>query len=374
MIQRYFARARRCFRDNRTEILRQNWTQVRVMTFVYLGFLAAYGLAAALPMGNAVQNKTVWAAVAAQLAYSLCVTLKKKPPAHIAAEYAWLLIFGMMIVGPAIFLGTFVFREGGAWLFPLELILLTQIYTMPPLEKCIELPLYTAAFLTCSFLFKSPEWFWQDVLSAFMALGIAMVSYFTLTWYKIESFQDKAALQQMCSVDAMTGLLNKTTFVHLCGASLRSRAPRQSYALAVLDIDHFKKVNDQHGHIRGDDALTLLAEQMRRRFPAAQGYILGRFGGDEFLVFIPHAERDALAKELESFLAELRARSAEQLGMTLTASAGAVVTAKDGVPFEQLFEKADAQLYAAKAGGGAAARIADLTAAQGNFPLRKGAR
>ncbi len=150
--------------------------------------------------------------------------------------------------------------------------------------------------------------------------------------------------------DLLTGLLNRRGFI--AGAQpLWSTANRRQRPLSLLmvDLDHFKAINDSHGHAGGDQALQavarLLAEQSR------EGDLVGRWGGEEFVVLLPEtslAEALVLAERLRLAIAALPAGSCG--GATLTASLG--VAGRNGnTSLEQLVAEADRQLYLAKEQG-----------------------
>jgi diguanylate cyclase (GGDEF)-like protein len=112
----------------------------------------------------------------------------------------------------------------------------------------------------------------------------------------------------------------------------------------MVDIDHFKALNDSHGHQVGDEVLTAAVRAMRRRLRAEDQ--LGRLGGEEFLVLLPDTDRAAAAIVAESLRAEIAHAPAP---VQITASAG--VATWDGEPPEELLRRADQALYGAKRGG-----------------------
>lgn len=139
--------------------------------------------------------------------------------------------------------------------------------------------------------------------------------------------------------DALTGLLNRRGFDEALERRLeeatRTGAPM---AVALLDVDHFKRVNDAHGHQVGDDLLRSLARGLQRRLPS--GAVVGRLGGDEFALVVPGWGGDATPAALEDLVR----------GLEASVSAGVVVALRAEPPGEVL-RRADAALYRAKSGG-----------------------
>ena len=156
-------------------------------------------------------------------------------------------------------------------------------------------------------------------------------------------------------LDPLTGLLNRKAlagrFAELAGQAALTGEP---VALVLVDVDHFKDVNDEHGHERGDAVLKEVAYVMRRSLRSFE--LVYRLGGDEFLIVLPGADLGAAHG-----LAE-RVREALELarpgGLLITASVG-VASARGSVVFEDMFREADDALYRAKRAGRNRVALAD---------------
>ena len=147
-----------------------------------------------------------------------------------------------------------------------------------------------------------------------------------------ELFDREQALREAAATDSLTGLLNRSDL------DLHLGALTSDSAVMIVDLDHFKRYNDEHGHVQGDVALTtfaaVLAENRR------SGDLVYRFGGEEFLVLLPLATPDdalAVARRMADALA------ATSIGLTFS---GGIARAGRGA-----VERADAALYAAKRAG-----------------------
>ena len=155
-------------------------------------------------------------------------------------------------------------------------------------------------------------------------------------------------IRQQSRTDSLTGLANRSHYDELIGqAFAQARAGGQPLGLLVIDVDHFKQVNDSLGHAAGDRILEGVAEVLRRSLPPPA--LACRYGGEEFVVVVPRAD----AAALESLASELRrAIAASSPGRPVTASIGLASTAEH--PFADprgLFRAADEALYAAKRTG-----------------------
>ncbi|MBB5202904.1 diguanylate cyclase (GGDEF)-like protein [Inhella inkyongensis] len=150
------------------------------------------------------------------------------------------------------------------------------------------------------------------------------------------------------ATDALTGLLNRRSLDALLQAGLSGPVPRQM-ALLMLDIDHFKQINDRHGHACGDAALRAFADRVRAQL--RDGDHCARYGGEEFVVLLPGASRERAVEIAERL--RLAVQGQPLLSQPLvdnTVSIGVSVVAPMDQP-AHLLERADAALYRAKSEG-----------------------
>lgn len=168
------------------------------------------------------------------------------------------------------------------------------------------------------------------------------------------TYESEFVSRSTAVVDPLTGLLNRVALqTRATELALHARAAGERVALIVADVDHFKAVNDRHGHVVGDAVLAEVARRLRTEVGARAAVY--RFGGEEFVVLLSGATR-ASALALAERLRE--AVSASDIdGVAVTASLG-VAAAAGSFTFEGLFARADAALYAAKAAGRDQVRVA----------------
>lgn len=159
------------------------------------------------------------------------------------------------------------------------------------------------------------------------------------------------ALEQLAFTDALSGVPNRR-FLDRQIEALISGARRHGRPLAValLDVDRFKRVNDRHGHAVGDAVITAVAERLRSRLRTEDH--IGRFGGEEFLALLPDADADAAAAVAEDLRAAIAADPIETAAgpLTVTISVGWAAWEDDDAGHE-LVRRADAALYDAKEAG-----------------------
>jgi diguanylate cyclase (GGDEF)-like protein len=152
--------------------------------------------------------------------------------------------------------------------------------------------------------------------------------------------------------DPLTALYNRRAFFeNLAQAIARRERQADHLCLLMLDLDHFKKLNDTHGHPAGDAALKKTAEVLRREL--RKGDVPARYGGEEFVIMLPGATETVARRVAERLRAALEEVEIAFGGTTLhvTASLGLAVWPDNGREAEELLSSADRALYAAKAGG-----------------------
>jgi diguanylate cyclase (GGDEF)-like protein len=164
----------------------------------------------------------------------------------------------------------------------------------------------------------------------------------------LDIHDSQVALLDHAECDTLTGLLNRKTYdeAFLRSAALRPGGvgERGCCVLGVLDIDHFKRVNDRFGHLIGDEVLLLLAQLMRRNFRQQDG--LYRFGGEEFVVLMRCRHRSEAAQAFERLRATVQAHAFPQVGQ-VTVSIGMTEVLPGDTP-ARAFSRADEAVYRAK--------------------------
>jgi diguanylate cyclase (GGDEF)-like protein len=168
-------------------------------------------------------------------------------------------------------------------------------------------------------------------------------------------FMMHAQLVTAARVDSKTGLLNATTWQRESELEVaRAERTRTPLAIAIADIDHFKAVNDRHGHLAGDAALSLISATMSALLRDYD--LLGRFGGEEFAICLPHTDPEEAYQVAERLRQKISMISSQMPGSQLpavqiTISIGVASLESAHRTLDELIAAADAALYRAKASG-----------------------
>jgi diguanylate cyclase (GGDEF)-like protein len=156
--------------------------------------------------------------------------------------------------------------------------------------------------------------------------------------------------EALSRLDALTGVANRRRFSEVLEQEFELARAGGTLSLAVIDIDHFKQINDRHGHASGDACLREVAQRLRNGFAAAS--VIARLGGEEFGVLFPGEPADAAAALAESFRRDLEREPVVVAGVPIavTTSIG-IADARGRAGSEALFRAADRALYRAKEAG-----------------------
>jgi diguanylate cyclase (GGDEF)-like protein len=187
----------------------------------------------------------------------------------------------------------------------------------------------------------------------------------TMAGLAFDAATTRERLRNAARSDALTGLLNHGA-LHKRLRALQTEAERRGepLSLVLLDVDHFKRINDRFGHAEGDRVLRELAAAMRRRL--RDGDAIGRVGGEEFAVVLPRTE----AEQALEVAGRLRAAATDTRvgGDPVRCSGGVATWPADVRDPGDLLEAADRALYAAKDGGRDCVRRAGASAVPGVMP------
>ena len=196
--------------------------------------------------------------------------------------------------------------------------------------------------------------------AALIVLLILTIIYLVARSFIKELKTAETKLVEMATQDFLTGLLNRRETFHRLDEELqRSRRLATPFSVLLLDLDHFKQVNDVHGHSAGDLVLQAVAAALRQ---GVRPYDLCcRYGGEEFLVILPETALEAaagIAERLRHDIENLKIAVTKKTDLRITASIGAA-TLVGNESIDQLIARADEAMYNAKASGRNRVSLAD---------------
>lgn len=193
---------------------------------------------------------------------------------------------------------------------------------------------------------------WSHLTLLAMSLGLGLLMALTLEDKDRKQFELRQELARLASTDSLTGALNRRAAQGLLDQeSERSRRYERPLSALMLDIDHFKKVNDTWGHEWGDRVLRHIADLCRSQLRLSDSLI--RWGGEEFLIILPETplgEAGQLAERLRTAI-ELNPLTGPNDGHIQTTASIGYTMVESTRPWQASLARADEALYRAKAGG-----------------------
>ena len=165
---------------------------------------------------------------------------------------------------------------------------------------------------------------------------------------RLSMLRTLATTQVQAQTDSLTGLLNRRSFEENVVQQL-AVSPNGKHCVVMCDLDHFKRLNDTFGHEAGDRALKLFAQTARNN--VRPNDVVGRHGGEEFVMFLTDCEADGARTILDRFRRRLATATERYNGPDFTASFGVATYPQYGVELSDLIREADSALYEAKRTG-----------------------
>jgi two-component system cell cycle response regulator len=172
-------------------------------------------------------------------------------------------------------------------------------------------------------------------------------------WTRLQqAMADKEKLERLATFDSLTGLYNRRAVLGRLGELINlANRYKEDFSLSMLDIDHFKTVNDLYGHLTGDEVLARIATLIRRNVRDTD--IVGRYGGEEFIIVLPKTNLSSswvVAERLRSIIEKAEMKDSARNVFTITVSQGLAGWERDE-DATSLISRADEALYKAKGKG-----------------------
>jgi len=223
---------------------------------------------------------------------------------------------------------------------------LPEAHLLESPERALAMPIEDSGELVGYFYARLPQ---DQESAALLAKARTFAAETSLAFRRVKLFQE---MEQLSQVDGLTGVFRRGTFDEkLREETVRARTFKTTYGLLMLDIDHFKSLNDRYGHPFGDQVLRRIGEILKASVYETD--FVARYGGEEFMVLMPRAEPEGVLRKAQSIR---RAIATERFVLAfetipVTASIGIAHFPRDAATPEDLVAKADSALYLAKSQG-----------------------
>lgn len=260
--------------------------------------------------------------------------------------YAWVsgdtrrsgVVLAVIACSGAVAVGAIVGDAGLFWLYP---CLVTSFFLANPRIAVVLNVTSVVALMVHGGAFRSDVQMWSFAATSIVVSACAYV-------FALRNHDQRERLEHLATIDPLTGIKNRRSMdQELDLAAANAQRTGLPYALVLLDIDHFKKINDEHGHGVGDDVLIEMVELLLKNIRKSDQ--LFRFGGEEFVLLFPGVDGIGLKAVMNNLQQVLR-KYMKHPGGSVTASFG-VALFNHGESVDSWLARADAALYEAKETG-----------------------
>lgn len=250
-----------------------------------------------------------------------------------------------LIFGYAIILNTVIRNDISATTFCVIMVMAPMLLMDKPWRECLYFLCVICVFIPIDFHQKSYYLAYTDTVNALCCTFIGSGIQMGILRTRCREMSQRHYIEKQRDTDKLTGCLTKAAFEQKIAQSLITA--KNGGVLAVMDVDYFKSVNDNYGHIFGDLVLRQMGEHICSIFPKEA--LCGRFGGDEFVVWMPgHFSKKEFSVYLAELTTQIRAIQTPDGQIQISSSMGIAICPDNGKRYSELFENADAALYTAK--------------------------
>ena len=332
------------FRQVKKDAYRSNFEMWRILHIVMDG---AFGLLFIFSISNSFAADNTWfylgAFIYSAVASVFFFVLKKDSliaQLLIYLSISVLLLFGCFITSN---------KPGAPAITFITFLLITPLFMIDkPYFMSLELVVASTVFLVWMHFIKQPEIWKADLMNTIIFTLVGIMIHVVVNSFRIKEFVLIKEINKQKDIDELTGLKNKAALTRKINEFFADDNNNKGL-LFVLDVDYFKSINDKYGHDVGDVVLQKLGKYLKEKFPNDE--IVGRFGGDEFIIFLRNVDdlkqADRIAREITSETPELIKLPTDEVKFGI--SVGVAIYKGKEKNYSEIFKKADIALYKTKA-------------------------
>ena len=340
------------YRDDQEAIAAGNILTLRTTSFLTLGFLLLFLLLSPYVLPG--WAPSVWHLLFVPVSAGLCVLallFGRRGTARPAFGNALCIVYEAALYAGVLLIDAPGSPEAPATFLPLVIIALPVLFNLPFRVSYGLIALAMAGYTAAAVAFKPPLVARYDLFELTAAFFFSLATTCMTDSLRIRAYKLRLAYQRQSTRDTLLPeLYNRKAFEQAARRYIDAFNPHASCAFAVVDLDNFKQINDSQGHLFGDAVLQCLGRAMQAL--QRPGDFVGRFGGDEFVLFAEGAvTEEGVRRRFERLCAALQEAVPPGCPVEVTCSMGMVCAGGQEVCYESLFRQADAALYEAKAWG-----------------------
>lgn len=334
-------------RQDRDLVRNRNLASLRSVSLVYTILLLAYAVSALFLFKSFLLQILYAVFIVVQLIFDLRIFYMAHchPPHRQVRNLCALLC--VLIVGFIIIISVFPYPDRPAIFFAPVLVGMSVVFVFSLRQMLVSLTLYTVAFAVLTVLFKTKIACTYDIWALLPAYIIALFCASVISNLRVNDTRSRLRWMQLSIIDRPTGLLNKATCEEQCRRflCLETQIP---CAMLVMDMDHFKEINDTEGHLFGDRVLNGIGLILQNL--SNEDTIVGRIGGDEFLVLMKGSRQKDAETLATQLISEIENAHLSNAHVAVSCSIG-ITSTEGGASFSVLFDQADKALYQVKRSG-----------------------
>lgn len=330
------------------DIAERNLKSLRLITT--LGFVMGILLILLSLFMDNFMNATIPYTIIFVVSALLNILAKTYLKSHKKLIPAALYTMSAVMLSVSVYLGTIVQPELNAVTFIVFLVGLPLFIIDIQSRSCMFMGIFCVIFCILSKVYKTPYLASYDIMNTVVFYLLSIFTLHQFNYLNFRQIMTNNILEIQRDTDKLTGLWNRG----FCERKITSylSMPNAQGALLVIDIDNFKLVNDSRGHDCGDIVLKKVGAVLLDTFRSTD--IMGRIGGDEFMIFLPGCSNDDLPRDrIVRFLENINDinTAADSDLPQIGASIGIALAPHDGTSFRELFKHADQALYLSKENG-----------------------
>ena len=259
-----------------------------------------------------------------------------------------LLVYIIVSLAFGVYIGAIYNVVLSATMINVIMMCISIVFITPLIQICVVNAITGFIFLYLSYTYKSYNLFYYDMVNFICTYVLTTITAYNVLYLRFELIYEELILSKSLILDDLTNLYNRKELYKI----LESNFQQEYCSVAMIDVDNFKKINDTHGHLIGDECLKQLSIILKK-YHQKYNVTVSRFGGEEFVVTSCAYNKHTFLKILNELRLEIQDLeiNAKNIKLNITVSVG--VSSLDSEPndFIQLLSHADIALYKAKSKG-----------------------
>lgn len=346
----YSENYRAYFHEEREQIAQQNLRLLDHLSLITAGLLIFFFLITPIVLPNwTITPYHIFFLPASLIFWLISIVLQKKKIGYFLILFICLL-FQSVLFTFVLFIDLLAAPNTPASFMPGLCIALPVLFIMPFHYSYGVTLTFEILYIWVANHFKDPFLAQYDILNSIVGIAFSLAVAEVIMRLRLRDYASRMKYKQLSTLDTLSGILNKMAWIESVKQYLWLQRSDNTCSMAILDVDNFKHINDQLGHFIGDQILQHIGTVLSETFRATD--LVGRFGGDEFVVLLKGTTKpEVLEKKFQYIEEKLSHISVSEMTIKVTCSIGVATATGEDIDYDTVFRAADAALYQAKSQG-----------------------